>query len=275
MPLAISNILWPTALDDAALVAVRDSGATGIEVAPTRVAPWDELTPEKLRLYRQRLAGIGLSIPSMQAILFGKPEAQLFGDVVQVQQLTDHLIWMADCANELGATKLVFGAPKNRLRGALAFDDALKLAAERLSPIASAYAERGVTLVIEAVPTLYGADFLHTVAEVAMLVRIIHHAGIQLHLDCGALLLAEEDAAATVAAQADILAHVHLSRPHLKPLTSLPLDGVLASALSLADYRGWLSIEVGPQDDALPIIAQSIAQSIAVARQAYAPLLVS
>jgi D-psicose/D-tagatose/L-ribulose 3-epimerase len=271
MPLALSNILWPAALDDAALVAVRDAGATGIEVAPTRVAPWDELTPEKLRLYRQRLAGLGLCIPSMQAILFGKPEAQLFGDAMQVQQLTDHLIWMADCANELGATKLVFGAPKNRLRGSLVFEEAIKLAAERLLPIASAYAERGVTLVIEAVPTLYGADFLHTAAEVAMLVRTIHHVGLQLHLDCGALLLSEEDVAVTVAAQADILAHVHLSRPQLKPITLLPLDGALASALSVADYRGWLSIEIGPQDDALPIIAQSIA----VARQAYAPFLVS
>lgn len=258
MPLAISNILWTPEQETAALIAAKTAGADGIEVAPSRIAPWDALTPPTVTAYRARLADHGLAIPSMQAVLFGVPDVALLADAAAYQRLANHLARVADIAAVLGARVIVFGAPKQRLRGALAASAANALAAERLRPIGDALHQRGVVLGIEPVPAAYGADFLHNVAEVATLVRQVNHPAIRLHLDTGALHLAGEDVA-VVSANADILCHVHLSRPQLAPLTeALPRDAPLAVALQAIAYCGWLSIEIGPQPEPIPVIAAAL-----------------
>lgn len=269
MPLAISNILWTPEQEAAALVAAQAAGANGIEVAPARIASWDTLTSAAVTAYRAKLADHGLAIPSMQALLFGVPDVALLADTASYQRLADHLARVADIAALLGARVMVFGAPKQRLRGTLDGVAANALAAERLPPIGDALHQRGVVLGIEPVPAAYGADFLHNVVEVAALVRQVNHPAIRLHLDTGALHLAGEDVA-VVTANADILCHVHLSRPQLAPLTeALPLDAPLAAALSSLAYRGWLSIEIGPQPEPIPVIAAALP----LARSLYGVLL--
>lgn len=269
MPLAISNILWTPEQEAAALVAAKAAGADGIEVAPSRIAPWDALTPAAAIAYRAKLADQGLTIPSMQALLFGVPDVALLADAASCQRLTDHLARVADIAAALGARVMVFGAPKQRLRGALDAPAASALATERLRPIGAALHQRGVVLGIEPVPAAYGADFLHNVTEVAALVRAVNHPAIRLHLDTGALHLAGE-AISVVSENADILCHVHLSRPQLAPLTAaFPLDAPLAAVLRSIAYRGWLSIEIGPQPEPLPVIATALP----LARTLYGALL--
>lgn len=269
MPLAISNILWPREIDDKALALAKAAGAEGIEVAPTRLAPWDELDAARLRDYKKHLHDRGLSIPSMQSLLYGKDDALLLGDLLAYRRFADHLACVADYAAELGATRLVFGAPKNRKRGDMPFDVALHLAVERLQPLAEMFHAKGMALAIEPVPADYGCDFLQTAAEVAELVRKIDHPGIRLHLDTGALLISKENAADIIAAHADILAHVHVSRPQLAAVFDvLPIDRTIAASLKKACYSGWLSIEIATQDNALAVITQSIA----VVREAYAEL---
>ncbi|MGB4100718.1 MAG: sugar phosphate isomerase/epimerase family protein [Alphaproteobacteria bacterium] len=270
MPLAISNILWPPDLDDAAHAAAKTAGADGIEVAPTHIAPWAELTPEKLRSFRRKLADTGLIIPSLQAILFDRPEAKLLADTAAYQIFADHIIMVAAYAADLGATKMVLGAPKNRRRTNLSVTEAMHLAAERLRPLAARVHAHGVALVLEPVPTDYGADFIHTAAEAAALVRSVNHPGLRLHLDTGALIIMQEDPATIVAQHADILAHVHVSRPALAAVTeALPLDHALATALAAARYRGWISIEISTKDNA----RECLQQAIAVTHAAYAPVL--
>ena len=270
MPLAISNILWPAAFDDAAHAAAKAAGADGIEVAPTHIAPWAELTPEKLRAFRQRLAATGLAIPSLQAILFDRPDAKLLADTTAYKIFADHIALVAAYAAELGATKMVLGAPKNRRRENLSIAAAMQVAAARLRPLAERVHSLGVALVLEAVPPDYGGDFIHTAAEAAALVRMVDHPGLRLHLDTGALLLMQEDPAIIVAQHADILAHVHISRPALAAVTeALPLDHALATALTQAHYQGWISIEISAKDQPL----ECLAQALAVTRTAYATAL--
>lgn len=269
MPLAISNILWAPEQEAAALLAAKTAGADGIEVAPSRIAPWEALTPAAVKAYRAKLADHGLKIPSMQAVLFGVPDVALLADTPAYQRLADHMARVADIAALLGARVIVFGAPKQRLRGPLTLAAANALAVERLRPIGAALQQRGVVLGIEPVPAAYGADFLHNVAEVAALVRAVNHPAIRLHLDTGALHLAGEDGA-LVAANADILCHVHLSRPQLAPLTAaLPLDAPLAATLQTIAYRDWLSIEIGPQPEPIPVINAALP----LARSLYGALL--
>lgn len=50
-----SNILWPAPMEEVAWGEVCACGLQGIEVAPTRIADWDQQTPSCVENYRSRL----------------------------------------------------------------------------------------------------------------------------------------------------------------------------------------------------------------------------
>jgi len=259
MKLAISNILWREADDEAALALAYAHGARGIEVAPTRIAPWDNLTEQAAQVYRRRLADKGLHIPSLQAILFGCQDMELLGSQPAFEALLAHLGRVGLIAQQLGAQRLVFGAPKFRKKGTLTDTAAFALATERFRLIAERMQECGTVLVLEAVTADFGGDFITATTEAAALVRAVDHAGFRLHLDMGTLVTAGEDPLTLIQAHADILAHVHLSRPGLGPITAMPeIDAALDTALSQQNYQGWISLEILPQDNPLPIVAASL-----------------
>jgi D-psicose/D-tagatose/L-ribulose 3-epimerase len=123
--LAVSNIAWDVA-DDAAIAAMLvDERVGGIEIAPTK---WRERPLEasatEVAEYRLLWEDRGLPIVAMQSLLFGQPELQLFGDNAQRSAMLEYLKRMVDLGAALGARSLVFGSPKNRLRGALGDEEA-------------------------------------------------------------------------------------------------------------------------------------------------------
>ena len=69
--------------------------------------------------YRRSWEDRGLQIVSLQSLLFGRSDLQLFGDDGVRAALADYLRRVIDFGAPLGAHALVFGSPKNRLRGAL------------------------------------------------------------------------------------------------------------------------------------------------------------
>ncbi|HBM90557.1 MAG TPA: hypothetical protein DD400_01570 [Rhodospirillaceae bacterium] len=259
MPLAISNIFWSQEEDDKALPLARSSGAKGIEVAPTRIAPWGELNVRKAKDYRQRLKDLDLQIPSLQAILYGCKDMQLLGEEDAFNRLLEHFKFVAEIAGHLGAMRLVFGAPKYRLRGALGEKEAFDLAVKRLGPVAQIMKDAGVTLVFEAVPATYGCDFIQSTQEARQLVKAVNHDGLRLHLDIGAMITAQEEPETLVQKSASLLSHVHFSVPGLGFLTELGDIGVaLDSALVSINYAGWIALEIMPQKEALENLEKMI-----------------
>ncbi len=260
MPLAISNIFWSQEDDDKALPFARSSGATGIEVAPTRIAPWDDLSVQKAKDYRQRLKDLDLQIPSLQAILYGCTDMQLLGEENAFHRLSDHLKFVAEIAGCLGSTKLVFGAPKYRLRGALSEKEAFDLAVSRLRPIAQSMKSADVELVFEAVPATYGCDFIHSTYDALELAAAVDHEGLRLHLDIGAMITAQENPETLVQQASPLLSHVHFSVEGLGLLTELgDVGAALDKALACAKYKGWIALEILPQKDALENLEKMIA----------------
>ena len=69
MRLSVSNLAWPADSDSAALDLLARLGVQGVEVAPTRLAPWESITRPQLADYRHKLGSFGLRASSLQAIL--------------------------------------------------------------------------------------------------------------------------------------------------------------------------------------------------------------
>ena len=250
MRISVSNIAWPAEVDAEAYALLAGLGVEGIEIAPTRVWPgWEGISSSTIKALRYEVAAEGLRVSSMQSILFQKPELQLFGEG---EEFAEHLKFCAGLAAELGAGAVVFGAPKNRDRGAMTEKEAFARSVEIFGPIAEAYEAAGVALALEANPGLYGCNFVTHASEAASLVRAVGSTGMRLHLDTACAALSNEDIRKLVRENADILAHFHASEPMLGGFAE-PSKGHMGAAIALREvgYAGWVAVEMRTQEDVL------------------------
>ncbi len=261
--LGVSNLAWPAAEQDAALALLASLGADGIEVAPTRLAPWEEITDAHLAGLRSACEQAGLVVSSLQAIFFGKPDAALLGDPPAFGLMAEHLRRVGGIAQALGAGVAVFGAPRNRLRGGLSPAEARALGAERLRLLGGIADRAGLTLALEPVPPAYGADFLNHAGEVVEMVRLAGHPRIRAHLDTACVTLAGDDVGAAIREAAPLLAHYHMAEPQLGSFASPCCDHrQAAEVLNQAGYAGWMVIEMRETSLAEVATAIDLAQTL-------------
>jgi D-psicose/D-tagatose/L-ribulose 3-epimerase len=258
--LAVSNIAWDPPEQDAVLALLRELGVSGIEVAPTKFWPdWVGSEPESAAEWRRAFASKHFDLPSMQAILFGKPELQVFGSDPVREATLDHIGRVAELAAALGAQPLVFGSPRNRDRGQLSPDEAFAIATEFFREAGRRCAPHGVWLCIEPLPEAYGSNFINRWREAADLVRAVDVPGFGLHLDTGCIHLAGDDPAEAVLACKGMIRHFHVSEPHLVDLGHPAIDHRrVGEALLEAEYPGWISIEMRRSDDPLRSIGDAV-----------------
>ncbi|MFN8041393.1 MAG: TIM barrel protein [Acidimicrobiales bacterium] len=262
MRIAVSNLAWDPDLDDEVGALLVGLGVQGVELAPTKrwsdpTAVGSEAAAAERAAWEQR----GLPVVALQSLLFGRPDLTVFGDGVSVSGLVDHLGRIARLGGWLGAGPLVFGSPKNRLRGDRPLEQAMEEASSVFAAAAESAAASGTCLCIEPNPPDYGCDFVTRAEEGAALVRRVDHPGFGLHLDTGSMTLAGDDLGPSVLAGADVLRHFHASEPGLAPAGSTgQVDhGGAAEALRRSGYDGWVSIEMlVPGDDPLPVIERAV-----------------
>lgn len=219
MKLAISNIAWDIAQDEAVAELLQAKGIAAIDVAPGKYFPQPaEAHRDEMARVRQWWADRGIAITGMQALLFGTSGLNLFGPRDVRDAMLSHLDAVCRIGAGLGATRLVFGSPKNRDRNGL--DDAAALAQavpffRRLGDMA---AQHGVIVCLEPNPTRYGANFMTTGEDTANVVKHINHPAIRMQFDTGAYIINQEDPLPLLRDDAGLIGHIHASEPDLIPL---------------------------------------------------------
>lgn len=246
MKLAGSNIAWPNgvAADELAAEILVRHGATGVELAPGKCWP-DPIAASKTEALAVRdwWEGRGLQIVAFQALLFGRPDLVLFGEPAARQALAAHLDRLSQLAAWVGAKTLVFGSPKNRLRGNRSLDDVLPTAVEFFRQAGDCAASHGVVIGIEANPAEYGGDFVTHLHYAVALVKLVASPGFGLHLDTGGMTLTGED----LSVLDDVAPiHFHISDPNLTAIGEgyEERHRLYARQLKLCQYDGWRSIEM-------------------------------
>jgi D-psicose/D-tagatose/L-ribulose 3-epimerase len=250
----VSNIAWSNSFDELAFEKLASLDVAALEIAPTRLWPdWTGQSMESAAAYRKQYQSRGMQIPSLQAILFGKPDYKLFGAVGQRNNLVSHLCLCADIAESLGARRLVFGAPKNRDRSGLSDEEAFNIAVDSFAVVGDFYSKKGLILCLEANPTQYGCNFLTNSQQAARLVRTVHSPGVGLHLDTACMHLAGENISNSIHENADILCHFHVSEPNLNHFNEPVIDHAsVAATLREIGYKHWISLEMR---EAEPVMA--------------------
>lgn len=261
MKFSVSNLAWAPDVEDQAFALLTAAGFSGIEVAPTRIADWADLDAARIAAYRRKCDVAGLSVSSLQAIFFNRPDAQLLGDASGFSAMLEHTRHVANIGGTLGASVAVFGAPRNRIRGTLNREEAEALAVDRLQQLGDILRPSGMVLGLEPVPTYYGADFVNHIDDLAALVDACAHPAIGLHFDCACVHLAGDDVISALGRYGRSIVHYHAAEPDLGPFDEPRCDhGAAARALRTAGYNRWLAIEMRQQGESgLPALQKALA----------------
>ena len=219
MRLAISNIAWDIAEDTSVAKLLGKFGVDAIDVAPGKYFPDPaNAKDEDIANVRRWWAGHEIEITGMQALLFGTVGLNVFGDSKSQQAMLEHLRAVCRIGAGLGATRLVFGSPKNRDRSGLSDAQALEQAVSFFRRLGYTAQEHGVIVCLEPNPTQYGANFMTTNAETAHVVAAVGHEAIRMQFDAGALTITGESPEALLECSSRLIGHVHASEPDLVPL---------------------------------------------------------
>lgn len=256
MRLAVSNIAWRPEESEAALDLLTALSVPGLEIAPglTFVGETDPMRPTSTAVdhWQTGLDRRGLTLVSMQSLLFGSAKAALFGDVDQRAAFETGMEAAIELADRLGCPNLVFGSPgARRIPDSMDPSTATAMAHDVLGRLGDRCRTIGASLSVEPVPTNYGTNFLNTFAETDAFVRALDHPSVRVNLDLGALMAnGETDSVMDgLPVGIDRIGHVHISEPELAPAPAdaAALAGVVGT-LTRAGRAGWASIEMRSGD---------------------------
>ncbi len=219
MRLSISNIAWDVAEDLAVAKLLDKFGIDAIDVAPGKYFPDPvDAKDRSIASVKRWWADQGIEITGMQALLFGTTGLNVFSEASGQRAMLDHLRAVSRIGAGLGATRLVFGSPKNRNRSGLSDAQALEQAVVFFRRLGDVFQEHGVIACLEPNPVRYGANFMTNSAETAHVVTAIDHNAIRMQFDTGASTINGESPEAVLESNAGLIGHVHASEPDLMPL---------------------------------------------------------
>lgn len=246
MKLSISNIAWRENFDDVMYEKLALSGYSGLEIAPTRIFkenPYDNVTTagKWARILKQRF---DISISSMQSIWYGRKE-NIWRSEEERQFLLNYTKKAIDFASVIECGNLVFGCPRNRN---CSVEMEYDIAVEFFRELGNYASNSGTCIGLEANPTIYNTNFINTTEEAIQLINDVASEGFKLNLDIGTMLQNLETIS-VLKGYGELINHVHISEPGLKPIVNHDIHIELGKFLENIKYSNYVSIEMGSVDE--------------------------
>lgn len=247
LKLAVSNIAWCDFEDQEIASLLQREDISLLEAAPSALfgQAADTVSVEAALKKSQFWTDNGINIMVFQSLLFGKNELRLFGLDKGRDDLLQFLKHLMDLAQAVGVGRLVFGSPRNRLRGDLSENQSRKVAVNFFGKIGKIAAERNCVFCLEPNAADYGCDFVTHLQHAASIAREVNSAGFGMQLDTGVMQMNGERPE-EIDDIVDVVRHVHCSQPFLGPVGSADPEFHLAVAKTLNKngYSGLVSIEM-------------------------------
>ncbi len=231
----------------AACQSIRKAGYTGIEIAPFTLAEDPcTLTPGQRQEFKAIMAAEGLEFVGLHWLMVSPNGLHLTTpDHSQRARSWAHIHDLIDLCADLGPNgKMIFGSPKQRTSvGGLPPAEATKYYIDGMTTSGHWAAQRGVTLLIEALPPA-DTDVVISLDEAASWVAKIGNPAIQTMFDIHNAVQEAEPHAVLVERHFPLIRHVHVNEldgkhPGKGNYDFKPVLQVLASR----GYSGWISLE--------------------------------
>jgi sugar phosphate isomerase/epimerase len=269
MRIAISNIAWDVSEDEQIAELLSKYQVDAIDIAPGKYFPDPaKATDADIAKIKAYWADKGIEITGMQSLLFGTQGLNVFGSGQSQREMLEHLGSVARIGAGLGATRLVFGSPKNRDRTGLSDEQALNIAKDFFTKLGNIAGDQGVIFSLEPNPTCYGANFMTTAQETYDAVSAINHPAIKMQLDTGAITINKEPMLEVLAYSLNQIGHVHISEPSLAVVGDSHADHAsYAKAIKAYLSTPLVSIEMVATQDESHLI--SVERALAFVTQTY------
>jgi D-psicose/D-tagatose/L-ribulose 3-epimerase len=226
---------------------VRSAGYTGLEIAPFTLAENpSQISPAQRQEYRDILTSEGLSFVGLHWLMVSPKGLHVTTpDAALRDRSWRHICDLIDLSADLGPNGvMVFGSPAQRstVDGSTIAEASARFI-DGLSSVAPQALERGVTILVEALP-VGQANVVNTLAEAASIVRQIASPAIQTMFDTHNAVDEAEPHAALIEKYFDIIRHVHVNEMDGRHPGTGDYDfKPVLRTLTRLGYQGWVSLE--------------------------------
>lgn len=226
---------------------LRGLGYQGIEIAPFTLAPDPlDITVSQRQTYRDIMASEGVQFAGLHWLLVTPKKIHVTTPDRELRESSwTYVRNLIDLSADLGPESvMVFGSPKQRSStGGISSGEAVRNLVEGMAGLAPHAAERGVTLLMEALPHSQ-SDVVHTLAEAAEVVREIDSPAVKTMFDCHNTEDETEPHDELVRKYFGLIRHVHVNEMNGHHPGTGNYDFVsLFRELKRLDYKGWISLE--------------------------------
>jgi len=244
---------------DRAFRYARETGYTGIEIAPFTLAPSAfEVSAEERTRLRAQIADAGLECVGLHWLLAKTEGYYLTTPDAEVRRRTaEYLAELARLCRDLDGKIMVLGSPQQRnLLEGVSHDEAMDYAADTVRQAMPVLEDCGVTLALEPLGRGEG-DFLNTAALGVELAKKVDSPNCRLHLDVKAMSDEGKPIPEIIRECRDWTVHFHANDPNLlgPGMGEVEFDPIFA-ALKETGYEGWVSVEVFRYDPGVETICE-------------------
>jgi D-psicose/D-tagatose/L-ribulose 3-epimerase len=277
-PIAIKHAIcnevyeqWPF---EKACASIRRIGYSGIEISPFTLAERPgEISAADRKRYREIIRNEGLTFAGLHWLMVSPKGLHVTTPDGELRERSwRHILELIDLCADLGENGvMVFGSPKQRCAvDGLSPAEATKNFTDGLASVASHAEDRGVTILVEALP-IGQCDVITTLKEAAEVVNQLNSPAVRTMFDTHNAIDEVEPHAVLVDRYFDLIRHVHINELDGRhPGTGSYDFKPVFDTLQRRGYRHWVSLEVfdftpGPEkiaEDALRFIEKEIGRSI-------------
>ena len=227
---------------------LRDAGYAGIEIAPFTLAPGPlDIPADRRAELRRTMQGEGIDFVGLHWLMVSPAGLHVTTPDTELSARSwQHIRALIDLCADLGdGGVMIFGSPKQRsTTGGLSREQATRNYIDGLIEIAPQAGDRGVTVLVEALPKSQ-SDVVQSLEEAAAIVEEIGSPAIQTMFD---VHNAEDETVPhgeLLEKYLPVIRHVHVNEMDGRyPGTGNYDFAALLRKLSELDYRGWVSLEV-------------------------------
>jgi sugar phosphate isomerase/epimerase len=235
---------WPFA---DACRAIRKAGYTGIEIAPFTLSDDpNSLSADQRREYRRAMEAEGLTFVGLHWLLMAPKGLHVTTPDEAVRRRSwEHVRRLVDLCADLGPDGvMVFGSPKQRsTTGGSTPAEATQRFIAGLESVAPHAAERGVTILVEALPKR-DCDVVTSLDEAARIVRQINNPAVRTMFDTHNAVEEVERHDVLVDRYFDLIRHVHVNEMDGRHPGTGDYDfKPVLRVLKRRGYTGWISLE--------------------------------
>jgi sugar phosphate isomerase/epimerase len=227
--------------------SIRQIGYTGIEIAPFTLSDTPADIPlDERRQYRGIMSSDGLRFVGLHWLMVAPKGLHVTTpDDALREKSWQHIRDLVDLCADLGdGGVMVFGSPHQRsTTGGSSVEDATRRFEDGLAAVSGHAMERGVTILVEALPSSQ-CDVVGTLADAVKIVQNIGSPAIRTMFDTHNAEDETEPHAAIIERYFDLIRHVHVNEMDGKHPGTGDYDfKPVLDVLRRKKYAGWVSLE--------------------------------